>query len=1117
MNRRKSLQTLLACWLLGAGALPGLQAQVVTYTWTGQGPDSNWFTDANWDTAPAPNNDDTASVVFGHTGKTYVKLYDSSRYTGVSAYGLTFSGHSQPYYLDGNYDGYITLYLGAGGLTYNPTQAVRSVIAANVEFTASQTWNIVSGTLVLEGNIYDGDYDYVFTKTGAGTLVFGDYDNDFDASTLNLHDGRLVVNANYYSGYHPLGAADVHIGPATGGKNPILVASNDEGDSVTLSNHFHLDGALNTENHAELHLTGLITLDSDTVIQAKGQTLHLEGTIADSETVPIDGNLVPTSPARKLTIDTVGPVIMSGENTYSGGTHVANGTLIFGGPGSLPATGNLSTSTSGYIGLGDSTVTDLQTGFIDRFDKTATFGTIGFDSPVVNFPGTIDLTGFAASVRLGSATTAYVQATITPQGSVYRFGGGGGWLEVSSALTDQTTPTNAVRSLVVESPAATPLTLHLTNSGNTYSGGTSVTHSGLVFANGSFPAGTRNITINSGGYVGFESWGDQSDTDLVANSLAKITTTSVGMVGFDEIYSLSAPIDLSSFTNALYLGTSTHESEGEPGLVISGLITPAGDASAPYRFAAYKGGALEVASTLTGTRAVHIGDPNSPGTFGDYLEDEFSTVALTGNNSTLTGPVMLYGGQLLVGQSNGTTGTDATNALGSGTLEVAGMTLPTAWQGLDDEGPVPQLGVTTNGLILPNNITLASDLSIAPEAQFTLTGKISGTGELYLESGSYSDRTELTLANDANDFTGGIYLSSDTRLTLDANHAAGTGALSFGTSSSNSEVYFNTSAPVIGGLSSRYNDDDTTLYAMVTDTVLTIDQSFDSSFQGAFRSNAYPGTESLRIVKTGTGTLRLNDGGMYFYEGTTESTLPGTPQVSLQVNQGTLILGNDFYMGETSSTTIWVHGGTLVVDGGVELNNAIVVDNSGRLGGFGSFATSVALGNGAVVSPGMTDTSAIGRLAFDHLELNAGGVYEWQIKDLTNSGHDFIDVQTDETLVINATSSNRFTLKVISLTLAGANGQLSGFDPSQAYSWNIIDYDSLSGTFDPNAFTIDTSQFANSLAFDARGNGTFSLSDVDGQIRLNFTPVPEPSTYALLALGLGFIGLTLWRQSRRQT
>jgi hypothetical protein len=29
---------------------------------------------------------------------------------------------------------------------------------------------------------------------------------------------------------------------------------------------------------------------------------------------------------------------------------------------------------------------------------------------------------------------------------------------------------------------------------------------------------------------------------------------------------------------------------------------------------------------------------------------------------------------------------------------------------------------------------------------------------------------------------------------------------------------------------------------------------------------------------------------------------------------------------------------------------------------------------------------------------------------------------------------------------------------------------------------------------------------------LNFTPVPEPSTYALMALGLGLIGWVAWRR-----
>jgi autotransporter-associated beta strand protein len=1105
-----------------------------TFTWTGNGANHEWFTDANWDVTPAPNDVATANVVFGASGKTYIQLWADPNHYTVAVRGLTIAGNTRPYYLDGNFDGNLTMTIGAGGIIYSPTQQVRSVIEADLEFADDQTWNITSGTLVVDGNIYDGASNYVFTKTGAGTLVLGDYDNNFDSSTINLNNGRLVLSPINYTGYRPLGFADLVIGPTTGGNNPIIVArDNNYSGWVEIDNDITLNGVLITENQRELYLVGTssVIINTDSTIKSRGMPLFIEGSIMDGP--------VGTPAPRKLTVDSTNIVVFTGGNTYTGGTHVTNGVLIFGSVYSIPSfnlesgsVGHLTSGPNGYIGVADSNFANgSQSYFINDFDKANTHGTIGFDSDpdlaINTFTGDIDLsstptgTAFATDARLGSATEAILSGTITPQGTAYRFGGGGGWLRVDSLLTDQTTPTTVARSLVLDSPAAYPLILKLSNSGNNYTGGTSVTNSGLIFGNigidPSFPSGARNITINQGGYVGFEYWGDQGESNLAINSLQKIHTASVGMAGFDNVWFISAPIDLSAFTNALYLGTSTWYSEG-PGLTVSGTITPAGGPSAPYRFAAYKGGAFAVASPLSGANGVHIGDPNSPGTFGDYFGQEYSTVALTGNNSALMGNVTLFAGQLMVGQSNGTIGIDPTNALGTGTLVVAGMTLPTEWRDEYDEIPHPLLGVTGTGLVIPNNVTLNTDLNIAESSELVFTGKVSGTGEIYLEGGSYLSSTWLSLDNDTNDFSGGIYLSGYSGLDVNANHATGTGPLGFGNSNS-SEVFFNTAAPVINGLVSREEYDYATLYTTLSDTVLTINQSFDSTFRGAFSSSvAYPNPASLRIVKTGTGTLRLENGGMSFYNGTTEAALSGTPEVSLQVNQGTVIIGNNFSMWQPYATTVWVHGGTLALDSGY-VESPVVVDNGGRIAGFGSFASSVSIGNGASISPGLSGISEIGMLSINHLELNSGGIYEWQIQNpdpYAGSGRDYVSVYGIGTLVINATVESPFSIKIMSLNAGGSAGPLGGFDPSLSYAWTLMAFDSLTGGFDPAKFVIDTSGFANSLAYNEQGNGAFSLSldagEFENYFMLNFTPVPEPSTYALMALGLGLIGWVAWRR-----
>lgn len=120
------------------------------------------------------------------------------------------------------------------------------------------------------------------------------------------------------------------------------------------------------------------------------------------------------------------------------------------------------------------------------------------------------------------------------------------------------------------------------------------------------------------------------------------------------------------------------------------------------------------------------------------------------------------------------------------------------------------------------------------------------------------------------------------------------------------------------------------------------------------------------------------------------------------------------------------------------------------------------------------------------------------------SDWDLINV-SGGSLDLSSLTAGGYTLQLVSLDGSNTQGApISGL--TGPTSWTIFQSTSLTG-FNPNLFSFDTSQFY--------GSGFFSVSQSGNNLLLNFTPVPEPSTYALMALGLGLVGLAAWRKSRR--
>jgi autotransporter-associated beta strand protein len=1066
------------------------------------------------------------------------------RFHGAAGTTLVLGSAANLVIQDGEYDGEFDqqgTITGAGSLTLRGSY-IDATLAGNNSF---------SGGVTLAGNDYEDDVSLSLghnNALGTGTLRVKNAGGTLTTTMADLNIGNAIsletkpqfdysyfgflgLNGDYnftlsgaisgVGGLDKWGSNTVHLSGNNTFSGGILLESGTLSfDSDTAAGN----GPLVIGDDSEMSATAVFTTAAPVVHGLSGEYFNSTIQLANNSTLTIDQNkyseydgaITGTAPNEssannaKLLKTGYGTLVLAGLNSYTGGTTVNGGGLIFGSSGSLPTTGSLTVGANGYLGLAQGTDISIST-FLGRFDKPNTHGSIGFDTDSGSFAvGSIDLTGFASDARLGSASHAVIasDSTLTPQSTTYRFGGGGGRLDVETALTDQTTPSAAARSVVVESPSTSPLTVRLTSTGNTFTGGVNVTQSALVFGDNAMPA-TGSFTLGTGGYIGTEDAAFDADATAFLN---RFSVTTTGIIGFDRDPDstaltpriINANLDLSRFTSATpYLGSSTlghyETNTFVSGIKLTGTITPGADHT--YRFAGFKGGAIDVNTALGGTNNLVIGNPSVPATVGDQKLDALSTVFLSGENA-FTGNITLYGGQLFL---------DHANALGTATnsLIVQWTSLPA---GLTDEPLFPKLLTNlTTPPVFANPVTLSSTLTLGGINNFTLNGAISGAGGLYVDAESSS--TTFTLGG-SNSFGGGIYIERGT-LALASDTAAGSSTLSFGVSNDGS-VVFSSANPTIGGLASDHYG---TTVTVADGSTLTINQATDTTYRGTFTSPSLESPTGVSIVKTGSGTLRLEGSDSSFV-----GKLEGETRVGTDIKQGTVVIGSDAYM-PLGSSAIKISGGTLALDHGW-LPNAIVSTSTGTIAGSGYFGGDVVIGAGMTLSPGFNNTSdhiALGQLTFNTLTLASGGTLDWTLQSLSPGGFptgDMVIVSSSDTLTITATEQGRFNVNLTALQPDGSAG-LTGLQAGRNYSWTLIQYqtDGLDGFTGSNQFLINASpQFLSAVLPGSLSISTLAFGGESGTsgLMLNFTAVPEPSTWALLLSGLGLLGAGAYRRRRRR-
>ena len=377
---------------------------------------------------------------------------------------LTLSGSLQ--YQQSNYTATINgnLSLGGSTRTINVTSGSAWDLMINAAISGSPGAGIVktanTGMLTLAGaNTYTGP-----TIVNGGYLQIGGGGSGeaLASPTIALNNSDLYFSQSdtfVYSGSISGNGGVEQFGPGTA----VLTGANAYTGPTVVSG-----GALQIGNGG-----GGESLASPSISNGSGLIFNQSGVFTYSGSITGGGNIVKLGP---------GTTVLAGSNAFTGPTTISAGTLEFAGPYAMGGgtSANITVSNNAVAAAGY----PIDQTFLNRLSSAssgvAALAVSSSNNLNFNAPG-------LAHLSLGAIGAATYSGALTPAGTTYCLGGGGGVLTVSSSL-------GGANGLLVAQPGEVILT-----GANVYSGPTTVSGGTLEIAAPSALPSVSTTVIGSGG------------------------------------------------------------------------------------------------------------------------------------------------------------------------------------------------------------------------------------------------------------------------------------------------------------------------------------------------------------------------------------------------------------------------------------------------------------------------------------------------------------------------------------------------------------------------------------------------------------------------------------------